>query len=42
MTLTYNAGSDYTLLAADVNGDGVADMRIVLYGDHTAYANFVL
>ena len=41
MTLTYNSGGGFTVLAADVNGDGVADMRIVLYGDHTAHSNFV-
>ena len=41
MTMTWKATEGYTLLAADVNGDSVADMRIVLYGDHRGFDNFV-
>ncbi len=42
ITLTYNAGAGFTVLAADVNGDGLADMRIVLYGNHEDFSNFWL
>ena len=42
ITLTYNAASAFTILAADVNGDAVADMRVILYGDHSGYTNFIL
>ncbi len=42
ITLSYNAGSNYTLLAADVHGDKVADLRIVLNGDHREFDNFIL
>ena len=42
MTLTFNASAGFTVLAADVNGDGVGDFRIVLDGDHQDYDNFRL
>ena len=42
ITLTYLAASGFTVLAADVNGDKVADMRIVLNGDHEDFTGFVL
>ena len=42
MTRTYNATADFTVLAMDVNGDRVADMRILLNGDHSDYDNFRL
>ncbi|GAD59975.1 calcium-binding protein [Brevundimonas abyssalis] len=42
LTLTWLPGAGFTLLAADVDGDGVADMRIVLYGNHEAFENILL
>jgi Ca2+-binding RTX toxin-like protein len=41
MTLTWLPSAGFTLLAMDVDGDGVADMRIVLYGDHSDFDNFL-
>ncbi|TFW14353.1 calcium-binding protein [Brevundimonas intermedia] len=41
ITLVYDAAKDFTVLSADVNGDGVADMRIVINGDHDGFTNFV-
>jgi len=41
MTLTWLPSAGFTVLAADVDGDGVADMRIVLYGDHSDFDNFL-
>ena len=40
MTLTYVASSNFTVLAADVNGDGIGDLRVILDGDHRDYDNF--
>ena len=42
LTLTFNATGNFTVLAADVNGDGVGDFRVILDGDHTDYDNFRL
>ena len=42
ITLTYAAATNTTTLLADVNGDGRADMRIFLNGDHSDYDNFRL
>ncbi len=42
LTLSYVASGDFTVLAADVNGDGVGDFRVILNGDHTDYDNFRL
>ena len=42
LTLTWVAASRFTVLAADVDGDGVADMRVVLYGRHDDFDNFRL
>ena len=42
LTLTWNATGQFTVLAADVNGDGLGDFRVILDGDHTDYDNFRL
>jgi len=34
MVLTYIAGADLTLLALDVNGDGVSDFELLMSGNH--------
>jgi Ca2+-binding RTX toxin-like protein len=34
MVLTYNAGANQTLLALDVNGDGVSDFELLMTGSH--------
>ncbi len=34
MVLTYNAGTNQTLLALDVNGDGVSDFELLMTGSH--------
>lgn len=40
MTLTYSAATKLTTILMDVDGDGKADMKIVLNGDHHDYDNF--
>jgi hypothetical protein len=40
--LRYNARADLTTLSLDVDGDGHADARILLAGDHTDFGGFVL
>lgn len=42
LTLAYQAGSDVTFVLGDTDGDGQADLRIVLEGDHSDFAGFVL
>ena len=42
LTLTYVASGNFTVLAADVNGDRIGDFRVILNGDHTDYDNFRL
>ena len=43
LTLIYNAVRDFTWLAGDTDGDGVADFRVLLLrGDHTDFDNFLL
>lgn len=42
LTLTWAPQNGFTWLAADVDGDGVADMRIVLYGNHENFENILL
>ena len=42
LTLTYSATGNHTTLAADVDGDGVGDFRVILNGDHSDYSNFRL
>ncbi|MBA4000100.1 MAG: hypothetical protein C0461_05840 [Brevundimonas sp.] len=41
LTLTWLPAAGFTLLSADVDGDGVADMRIVMYGNHEDFDNFL-
>ncbi|MFN4297559.1 MAG: M10 family metallopeptidase C-terminal domain-containing protein [Brevundimonas sp.] len=41
LVLTWLPSAGFTLLAMDVDGDGVADMRIVLYGNHSEFDNFL-
>ncbi|MEH6665668.1 MAG: M10 family metallopeptidase C-terminal domain-containing protein [Brevundimonas sp.] len=41
LVLTWLPSAGFTLLAMDIDGDGVADMRIVLYGDHSGFDNFL-
>jgi len=41
LTLIWLPSAGFTVLAMDVDGDGVADMRIVLYGDHADFDNFL-
>ena len=41
MTLAALLPSGLTRLQLDVDGDGVADLRIVLYGDHSEFDNFL-
>ena len=42
LTLTYVSSGDFTVLAADVDGDRVGDFRVILNGDHRDYDNFIL
>ena len=42
LTLTYREGRIETLLSGDVDGDGTADFRVELDGDHRDFTNFVL
>lgn len=41
MTLKYSAATAETIILMDVNGDGVADMKIVASGDHRDFAGFI-
>ena len=41
LTLTWVAESGFTWLEADVDGDGVADFRVVLYGNHETFDSFL-
>jgi serralysin len=41
-TLSYDAGSDQTSLLLDTDGDGSADITILMDGDHSSFSNFVL
>lgn len=40
--LAYDPGTDRTSLLLDQNGDGTADITILLAGDQTGFTNFVL
>jgi Ca2+-binding RTX toxin-like protein len=42
LALRYDAGSNRTFLEGDVDGDGEADLTIVLDGDHRDFDSFVL
>ena len=39
MALSYVASSNFTLLQADADGDGRADFRLVMYGNHLGFEN---
>ncbi len=41
MTLEWLSSAGFTLMSMDVDGDGVADMRLVLYGNHEGFDNFL-
>jgi hypothetical protein len=41
-TLAYDSANDLTLLQADTNGDGVADMVVDIAGDHSSFSSIVL
>jgi Ca2+-binding RTX toxin-like protein len=41
MTLQWLASAGFTLMSMDLDGDGVADMRVVLYGNHESFDNFL-
>ncbi len=42
LVLAYNAGSNTTTLAGDVNGDGVADFEVRLKGEHLDSSSWML
>lgn len=42
LVLTYRAGEDLTLLRADIDGDGKADLVVQLAGDQTGFNGLVL
>lgn len=42
LKLVYHAGADMTLLDADTNGDGIADLEIRIAGDHADFAGLLL
>jgi serralysin len=42
LTRIYDAERDRTLLMGDDDGDGVADFKVAIDGDHTGFDNFVL
>ncbi|MFT4953929.1 MAG: Ca2+-binding RTX toxin-like protein [Brevundimonas sp.] len=42
VALNWNESAGFTVLSADIDGDGVADMRIVLYGNHENFENILL
>ena len=41
MTLEWLPGAGFTLMSMDIDGDGVADMRIVLYGNQESFDNIL-
>lgn len=42
LTLSYDAGNDVTWLLGDVDGDGRAELRIQITGDHSDFTGLVL
>lgn len=42
LTLSYDAGTDTSLLEGDTNGDGLAEFQIRIAGDHSAFSGLVL
>lgn len=42
LALSYDAGADTTTISADVDGDGLADMEILVAGDATGFSHFAL
>lgn len=42
IALTYDAGSNLTLLVGDTDGDGLADFVVQMAGNHSDFVNFLL
>jgi Ca2+-binding RTX toxin-like protein len=42
LVLSYDAGSDATTLSGDSDGDGVADLKILITGDASGFTGFAL
>jgi Ca2+-binding RTX toxin-like protein len=42
LAMSYDGGSDTTHLVADTDGDGAADMEVLILGDATGFDRFVL
>lgn len=42
LVLSFDAGDNITTLAADVDGDGEADMQVLIVGDQTGFTGFAL
>lgn len=42
LTLTWVERGGFTVLDADTNGNGIADFRVILNGDHRDFDNFIL
>jgi Ca2+-binding RTX toxin-like protein len=42
LKLTYDAGGELTFIRGDTDGDGEANLSIVVEGDHATFDNFVL
>ncbi|MGZ8406902.1 MAG: M10 family metallopeptidase C-terminal domain-containing protein, partial [Caulobacteraceae bacterium] len=42
LLVKYHAGADTTFIQGDVDGDGVADVTIKVWGDHADFSGFVL
>jgi hypothetical protein len=40
--LSYDAGNNVTWVLGDVDGDGRAELRIEIAGDHTDFSHFAL
>ena len=42
LRMAYDAGLNQTSLLADINGDGTADLRVLIDGNHAAFSHFIL